>query len=242
MTATTPSAAPGPALAAPADPRTAAVVLFDVNQTLSDMSELGERFYDVGIAAELAETWFAELLRDGFALTMAGAPRPFTEVAEQSLRALLSGEAVHGGPDVGLAHIMAAFDAFPMHDDVADGVQALTGVGRRLVALSNGSTDATERLLARSGLAKEFDRVLSVEDSGSWKPAPAAYEYAARECGVDVSQMLLVAVHPWDVDGASRAGLQTAWVDRSRRHYPSVFTPPDLHVTGIDDLAAQLTR
>nr|WP_254925633.1 MULTISPECIES: hypothetical protein [unclassified Rhodococcus (in: high G+C Gram-positive bacteria)] len=45
------------------------VIVFDVNETLSDMSPLSERFADVGAPNELASLWFASVLRDGFALT-----------------------------------------------------------------------------------------------------------------------------------------------------------------------------
>lgn len=57
----------------------------------------------------------------------------------------------------------------------------------------------------------------------------------------DPADMLLVAVHPWDIDGASRAGLGTAWVDRAGTPYPPSFTPPSLRATGLTDLAGQLT-
>jgi 2-haloacid dehalogenase len=48
------------------------VIVFDVNETLSDMSPLGERFSEVGAPAELARLWFSTLLRDGFALAASG--------------------------------------------------------------------------------------------------------------------------------------------------------------------------
>jgi len=73
-----------------------------------------------------------------------------------------------------------------------------------------------------------------------WKPAPAAYRHAARACGVDVSELLLVAVHPWDLDGAARAGLSTAWVSRSGAPYPPTFRTPTYAVPALTDLAAAL--
>lgn len=50
------------------------LMVFDVNETLSDVSVMGRRFADVGAPSHLAATWFAGLLRDGFALTAAGGP------------------------------------------------------------------------------------------------------------------------------------------------------------------------
>jgi hypothetical protein len=59
--------------------RDPSVVVFDVNETLSDMSPMARRFADVGAPEHLAKLWFATLLRDGFALTAAGGQRPFAE-------------------------------------------------------------------------------------------------------------------------------------------------------------------
>ncbi len=52
--------------------------------------------------------------------------------------------------------------------------------------------------------------------------------------------MLLVAVHPWDIDGASRAGLSTAWVSRAGTDYPGHFRPPTHTVRALPELATLL--
>ncbi len=57
---------------------------------------------------------------------------------------------------------------------------------------------------------------------------------------VDPGDAMLVAVHPWDVAGAARAGLASCWIDRSGATYPSCFRRPDLVATGLDDLDRQL--
>jgi 2-haloacid dehalogenase len=49
--------------------------------------------------------------------------------------------------------------------------------------------------------------------------------------------MLLVAVHPWDVHGARRAGLRSAWVNRSGGAFPATFLEPTYTVAGVDQLA-----
>ena len=58
------------------------VVVFDVNETLSDLSPMADRFADLGVPGSMAEQWFAALLRDGFALTAAGASEKFSVVGE----------------------------------------------------------------------------------------------------------------------------------------------------------------
>jgi 2-haloacid dehalogenase len=49
---------------------------------------------------------------------------------------------------------------------------------------------------------------------------------------------MLVAVHPWDIDGAARAGLHTGWLNRDGSRYPSYFTAPDVVATDLVELAA----
>lgn len=215
------------------------LLVFDVNETLSDLSPMAERFTDVGAPARLATAWFAGLLRDGFALTATGVNPSFTTLGAQVLRGLLAGRVAD--VDAATTHIMAGFTDLPVHDDVPDGLRALHRLGITLVTLSNGPASVARGLVDRHGLEGVFDRLLSVEDAPLWKPVPAAYRYALDVCRAQAHEAMLVAVHPWDIHGAHGAGLATAWVDRSGAGaYPSHFARPDLEVGSLVDLAARL--
>lgn len=216
------------------------VVVFDVNETLSDMRPMAQRFVDLGLPPQLAAIWFAGVLRDGFALAAVGSSAPFAAVADGTLRTLFVGQPPDREVDAAVEHVIQGFTALQVHADVSPGVRALTEAGLRLVTLSNGSAGVADTLLSSAGLRGSFERLLTVEDAGSWKPVRAAYEYAAQQCQVELGDMVLVAVHPWDIDGAARAGLQTAWVDRAGAPYPGHFTPPTFAVSGIDDLVRKL--
>ncbi len=217
------------------------VVMFDVNGTLSDLTPMGPRFAEVGAPELAAKVWFASLLRDGFALAAAGATERFATVGSGALRTVLTGMALTSDLDVAVDHIMAGFLELRVHADVPEGVRALAAAGARLVTLTNGSTDVTEHLLETAGIRDHFERLLSVDDAGVWKPSSGAYAYAARTCGVDPAAMLLVAVHPWDIDGAKRAGLRTAWVNRDGQPFPGYFLPADHSVTALGELADLVT-
>lgn len=221
-------------------PRRPSLIIFDVNETLSDMSPMSTRFEDVGAPAHLAPTWFAGLLRDGFALTVVDSGDAFAHIATESLKTVLHGLPLNRGTDEAIAHIMEGFLGLSVHPDVAEGIRALKGLGIRLVTLSNGSASVAEGLLDRAGLGEHFERLLSVEDAGRWKPALQAYAYALQQCGLEVDDAMLVAVHPWDIDGASRAGLATAWVNRTGGPYPGYFEAPDVTATSLTELAHQL--
>lgn len=214
-----------------------AVLVFDVNETLSDMSSMAGRFEDVGAPGHVAKTWFASLLRDGFALAAVGTSATFAQLAAEQLRAQLHGVDLGRGTDEAVQHVMDGFTGLDVHPDVPTGVRALSELGIRLVTLSNGAASVAETLLERAGVRDRFERLLSVEDAGIWKPAPRSYEYALEQCGLGPQDAMLVAVHPWDVDGASRAGLRTAWLDRTGGPYPEYFREPELRPMSLTELA-----
>ena len=93
-----------------------------------------------------------------------------------------------------------------------------------------------DRLLTSANVRDRFERLLSVEDAGAWKPSPVAYGTPPQSSASPSRRWLLVAVHPWDVDGARRAGLQTVWVNRSGGPFPATFTEPTYTVTGVDEI------
>lgn len=213
------------------------LILFDVNETLSDLAPMGGRFADVGAPAGLAKTWFAGVLRDGFALTVTGSNPAFADLATELLRMHLRG--LVEDLDAAVRHVMAGFAELPVHPDVVEGVRALRGQGITLTTLSNGSTSVAQGLLERNDIADCFDQLLSVQDAPLWKPAAPAYAYALQACGAEAGEAMLVAVHPWDIHGAHAAGVRTAWIDRTDAgHYPAQLHQPDLRVRSLVELTA----
>lgn len=215
------------------------VLVFDVNETLSDIGGLATRFEQVGAPGSLALRWYASTLRDGLALTVQGDTAGFAEIGRQVLRGMLTGL---DGVDVDAAadEILGGFTELDVHPDVPDGLRALAAAGHRLVTLSVGAASVAEALFERAGVADTVELMLSCDDAGLWKPHPAAYRYAARRCGVAPAELTMVAVHPWDLDGAARAGLRTAFIDRTGAPWPDVFRAPDHHVPTVGDLVTAL--
>lgn len=224
----------------PDGPRRPALLVFDVNETLSDMAPMAQRFEEVGAPGHLAATWFSGLLRDGFALTVIGENPKFADLAAGTLRGALAPLSLDRDVDAAVGHVLEGIAALEVHPDVAEGLSALSDLGIRLVTLSNGSTSVAEQLLGGAGLRDHFEALLSVEDAPAWKPAATAYAHALGECGVDPEDAMLVAVHPWDTAGAQRGGLAAAWVNRHGASYPEYFGEPDLEVRSLVDLARRL--
>ena len=218
-----------------------ALIIFDVIETLSDMSPLQQRFEEVGLDAHEATTWFATLLRDGFALTVTGAKPSLASPARGSLEVSLAGHVPEQTLEHAVLHIIESLSGLGVHGDVVDGVTALAEQSRRLATLSNGGTAVAEALFAAAGICDHFDQLRTVEDAPRWKPDQEAYHYALRSCELDEpGEAMLVAVHPWDIEGARSAGLSTAWINRSGVRYPPYFGAPDLQASSVLDLAQQL--
>ena len=218
-----------------------AVLLFDVYETLADLSSLGTRFADVGADPQLARTWLASVLLDGIALTAARVQAHFGQLAEATLRSHLAGQHLSCTVDEAVVQVMQGFDELDVQDDVRPGLPALGALGSQLVTLGNAEVTVAEQLFARVGLAGLFERHLSTDDAGMWKPSPAAYAYAAGRCRTRPPAMMVVAAQPWDINGAHLAGFRTAWINRAGATYPTYFHPPTFEARSLPHLAEQLS-
>jgi 2-haloacid dehalogenase len=212
------------------------VLVLDVNETLSDMEPLRARFEAAGLPGRSLETWFAATLRDGFALTAAGSYGNFRTIGGDVLRSMLVSEGLDA-EETTIGGVLSGFAELDVHPDVTPGLQRLHDLGVRLVTLTNGAAAMSERMFTEAGVLPLLEHRLDVEAPGRWKPHPASYQYAAEVCGVEVDRMALVAVHPWDIDGARRAGLQGFHLDRRATPYPEAFLAPDLQVPDLTALA-----
>ncbi len=212
-----------------------ALAVFDVNETVFSLDRLGQRLEDAGLPEGALQVWFARVLRDGFALAAVGDYQPFRQLATTHLRGVLR-EHGRGTDDDAVAHVFDGFSTLDAHPDVAPAFDRLRGAGVRIVTLTNGHADTTVRLLERNGLRGDVERCLSVDDVKLWKPRPEPYLHTVRSCDVAVGDAAMIAVHSWDVDGAKRAGMRTAYASRLEGAFVDGFTPPDAQ--GDDLIAA----
>ena len=215
------------------------LVLLDVNETLSDLTGLEDAFEEVGLPRGDVTAWFAGVLRDAFAFTVLDENPAFADLAGAALRVRLAATSCTD-PAGAAKQVLGRFTSLQPHRDVVPGLLALSGTGRRIATLSNGSAAVAESLLGKTEAASVVERYLSVEDAPAWKPDPRAYAYALDVLDVPADRTLMVAVHPWDLEGARRAGLRTAWIRRGAPAYPDGFSRPDLEADTFVELATAL--
>ena len=207
----------------------------DVVETLVSLDAVAAVLEDLAVGPHALDRFFTRLLRDGFALAASGAYRRFGEVADGALAAVAPVLTAPQRTDV-----LAAFSRLDAHPDARPALERLHRAGVPVVALTNGAAATTSTLLERAGLDALVDRVISIDEVRTWKPAPVPYRYAADLMGVEPRRVAHVAVHGWDVHGAQRAGLVTGWASRLEGTFPAVFDPPDVAGADLVEVADRL--
>ena len=198
-------------------------VLLDVNETLLDLAGLQPAFDRLGIPDGRA-LWFARTLRNGFALAAAGDYRSFADVARASLVSL---DPIRLKP-TDADPVLDAFASLPLHPDVEPGLRTLADAGIPALTLTLGSAQTVAEIFDAHGLSDLVTGHLSVDEIGRWKPAPAPYLAGCLALGLAPADVTMVAAHSWDLHGARRAGLRTAWVSRLEHIRPDIFAPADI--------------
>jgi 2-haloacid dehalogenase len=216
-----------------------AVAVFDVVETLFSLEPLGQRLQDAGLPAHALDAWYTRLIRDGMALDASGVYQPFRAVARAALEVLCAEHHLKR-TDEQLDGILAGFAELPAFPDVKPAFQLLRDAKVRVVALTNGNAELTAKLLQRNGLAELVERVISIDEVKHWKPRREVYLHAAQVLKVRPEQLAMTAVHIWDIHGAARAGLTTAWVSRREKHMNRLLGPADVSGAALDEAAKKL--
>ncbi len=137
----------------------------------------------------------------------------------------------------------ASVGDWPPFPDTADALGRLRR-RYRLGIVSNVDDDLFAPTAGRLGV--EFDWVVTAQQVGSYKPAPAHFEEMARRSGISRERTLHVAQSLFhDVAPASALGYATLHVDRPTRGSGSGATPPssatpDVRVSSMAEAARVL--
>ncbi|MFO7704666.1 MAG: haloacid dehalogenase type II [Halopseudomonas sp.] len=216
-----------------------AVIVFDVIETLFPLEPLRAKLEGAGLPGHALETWFAQLLRNAFALNATDSYSAFRDIAVDALQAQASAHGQTLTPDQ-LSGIIGTFAQLDAYDDVAPTMARLAESGIRLVALTNGSAEVTKKLLERAKVSHFIEHVISVDEVQLWKPRKEVYLHCAQRCGVEPSAMMLIAAHSWDVHGANKAGLRTAFLRRQGQSFAQVMQQPELYADDLHHLIRQI--
>ena len=212
------------------------VLVFDVNETLLDMSALDPHFQRVFGDTQVRVEWFQTMLHSAFLTTITGPYKPFGEHFRAALAITALRRNLRVSPEDERA-ILASVRTLPAHPDVRPALERLRSAGFRLAALTNSTAEVEEAQLRNAKLADLFEKALSADAGKRLKPAAEAYTNAARELAVEPTQMRMVAAHVWDVQGAMRAGCAAAFVERPGAMWNPLLERPDIVGPDLEEIA-----
>lgn len=215
------------------------VLLFDVNETLLDLSPVKKEINGVLRDEVGAVLWFSTMLHYSLAMTVSHQYADFTDVGKAALQMLGHNRDI-AIPDDDAKEILGGMRRLMPHEDVAPALERLQQAGFRLAALTNSSEAGLKAQMSYAGLDTYFERQLSVDSVQRFKPHRDVYLWAAREMGTAPADCMLVAAHGWDVAGAHWAGLQSAFIAREDQQKFPLAPQPDIDVADFAALANAL--
>lgn len=213
--------------------------LFDINETVLDLSALDDLFAELFGDSGSRERWFAQTLQNAMTADLCGRHAPF-EAQGQAALDMLGARLGRAPSAADKQRVATAFKRLPAHPDVRPGLDFARAQGVRCIAFSNNARAATEAQLAHAGLSDAFAEILSAEDAGASKPATATYRQAAANLAQPVESLWLVAVHGWDIAGARAAGLKGALLQRRPEQVAYPLAPPQVTAGNLQEAVARI--
>lgn len=220
-----------------AQPKT---LVFDVNETLLDLTPVSTAITEaLGGNPHVARIWFRTLLHYSLVESITNNWLPFAEIATAVLQMVAREEGVQLEEGEAKALVQPMLSA-PAHAEVPKALERLQSMGYRLCVLTNSDEDTLARQLQHAGLEHFFSARYSVSRMKMYKPALSVYEWVCREEGVAPEDGIMIAAHAWDLTGAARTGMQTAFVLRPGKQWYPKAPSPTIVCTDLTHLASQL--
>jgi 2-haloacid dehalogenase len=218
------------------------VLLFDVNETLLDMSPLKRAIGKAFGSPHAFRQWFGLLLQYSLVDTVTGQYHDFGTIGEAALDMTANMLEQKCLKPVHKQRLMGLLKELPPHKDVPKALKLLQDAGYSLIAFTNSPRQVLDAQLAYAGIISYFEQGLSVEMVRRYKPDGYTYRAAVQHLGVAPNEALLVAAHGWDVAGAQRAGLAAAFVARPGQTLYPLAPLPTYQGATLLDVARQLVR
>lgn len=214
-------------------------VFFDMNETLLNLSLLGLQFDKHFEDRYVLKYWFTKLLYSSTIMGIMDEYRNFGELAEITLENLFF-ENNKPLSDIIKNEILGEFRKLPAYDDVRPALLQLKEKNIRVIAVSNSSLTMIKEQLTNSGIIDLFDSYYSVDSVKKYKPFKDIYQSVAKEEGLNTNNIVMVATHDWDLFGAKKAGLSTAYIRRKQEIYHPFYLQADFKDSNLTDLIQQI--
>ena len=110
--------------------------------------------------------------------------------------------------------LLATYERLDSYPEVPATLAALRERGFRLGILSNGTPTMLASACRAAEISALLDAIISVEQAGTFKPAPSVYGLVQTELGVSPARTLFVSGNPWDSQAALANGFAVVRINR----------------------------
>lgn len=218
--------------------------VFDAYGTLFDFASAASRCADAlgDKAKALTPLWRDKQLQYTWLRAAQNRHADFWQVTGDALDFALETLGIGDGQGVLRQRLMDCYltlDAFP---EVAAALRQLKAGGFATAILSNGTPAMLAAAVEHAGIGGTLDHVLSVEEVGVFKPAPAVYQLAVERLRVPPGAIAFQSSNAWDIHAASAFGLRTVWCNRSGQRRERLPGAPDREIKTLAELPDLLGR
>ncbi|MFC6998014.1 haloacid dehalogenase type II [Rufibacter roseus] len=216
-----------------------AVLLFDVNETLLDLSDMQKAVNEALHNSLAFKFWFAQLLEYSLVENSTNTYHYFSEVGQAAMQMTVEKMGLDL-PKAKQKELVEMVNKSEPHPDVVPGLEKLKEAGFRLATLTNSPAKSSIPHLEAVGLKDFFEETLSVDSVQKFKPHGSTYQFASEKLNVALPDIMMVAAHGWDIAGALRGGTRAAFISRPGQTLYPLAPEPELSVPTISALAEQL--
>ncbi len=212
------------------------LAIFDVNQTIFNLQEIKLRFKKKKINPLFVDFWFSNILKEGFASSKLNKFVNFQKIATEELKKLNS---IKKNQD--LLFFLNGFKNLRANMGIREGFELLKKNKIKIATLTNGPKKNSINLLKKNKLLKLVDNSFSIEDVGIWKPNPEPYEYVAKHFKLKPQEIIMIAAHGWDINGAKSVGMKTGYINSFEGTISTYYKKPDYEAKNCLQLVKKIT-
>lgn len=224
----------------------ARTLLFDTwgtlvdNYTIADVIE--KHVYEAHLAQDIAQDWrfqqkwamFYTTLSDNFVI--------HPGLNEACLRWALERHNIEL-PESAIKEINAQYHKLRAYPDVVEALKSLKEQGHTVKIVANPTKKMIEDHSRYAGTLPYIDEIISSgEEAQAFKPSPKVYQLGIARAGCPKENILWVTGHFWEIVGANRQGLKTAWTNRARHPMLKIGVTPTYTTTTLKELADVLAK
>jgi 2-haloacid dehalogenase len=217
------------------------ICIFDVNETLLDLSALDIHFENIFGNSNVRQAWFQQFIHNAFVSIITDSYEEFGKIGLASL------EMIAQKMNIKLKEedkniIFNQLKNLPPHKEVPEALNYLKENGFRLFTLTNSTHKVVQEQIQNAQIDQYFESNFSADSVKRLKPAKEPYEYVAKELNVKPKNLILIAAHAWDIAGAQKAEYSTGFIARSGMVLNPLVGKPDFVGKDLMELAKMIVN